>query len=229
MDMNALLLEPLEGREDFRVGMLGTAGGAETCHDVFERAAVGIFQTTPDGRFLQVNAKLAAILGYESPKALTGAIRDIAHEFYVDPTRRAEFRSMVETNGAVMNFESRIYRQGGEIAWIAENAWIVRDAAGTIVHYEGIVEDITCRKQSEAWTLQAKAADVANRAQQEFMARFSREIRGPLDGLVDMLHRLAETELTTQQKQYAEAASASAESLLSLINNMLDFSATTRK
>ncbi|WP_058896497.1 putative bifunctional diguanylate cyclase/phosphodiesterase [Herbaspirillum rubrisubalbicans] len=117
---------------------------------IFENAIEGVFQTTPDGTYIAVNPALARIYGYHSPEDLIVGLRDITHQLYVEPERRAEFMRLMEREGSVSNFESRVYRRDGDIIWISENARAVYDDSGKLVCYEGTVEAITERKLYEA-------------------------------------------------------------------------------
>lgn len=117
---------------------------------IFENAIEGVFQSTADGRYIAVNPALARIYGYASPQELIIGLRDIEHQLYVDPERRAEFMRTMAEVGSVSNFESRVYRRDGQVIWISENARTVRDDAGTLLFYEGTVEAITERKLYEA-------------------------------------------------------------------------------
>ncbi|HEY9602141.1 MAG TPA: ATP-binding protein [Allocoleopsis sp.] len=117
---------------------------------IFENALEGIFQTTPDGRYLSVNPALTHLYGYDSPEELIAAISDISQQVYVQPQRRAEFSALIRQHDAVSNFESQVYRKDGSIIWISENARAVRDENGVLLYYQGFIEDITERKQAEA-------------------------------------------------------------------------------
>ncbi len=117
---------------------------------IFEHATEGIYQTTPAGRYLNINPALAHIYGYPTPQALIRDLRDIRHQLYVDPTRRDEFVRQMHESGNVRNFESQVTRHDGAIIWISENARAVRDGSGAVQFYEGTVVDITTRKQHEA-------------------------------------------------------------------------------
>ena len=116
---------------------------------IFENATEGIFQTSPDGRYLIVNPALARIYGYTSPAELMAAVGNIHQQLYIDASRRAEFMRLMEKNGEVTNFVSEIRRPGGDQIWISESARAVYDAAGTLLFYEGTVEDVTERKMSQ--------------------------------------------------------------------------------
>jgi diguanylate cyclase (GGDEF)-like protein/PAS domain S-box-containing protein len=116
---------------------------------IFENAIEGIFQTTPEGRYLSANPALARLYGYESPESLIAALQDIEHQLYVEPSRREEFMGEMQAHGKVTNFESQVYLRDGSVIWISENARAVRGADGAIRYYEGTVEDISERKMQE--------------------------------------------------------------------------------
>ena len=117
---------------------------------IFENALEGIFQTTPEGNYLRANPALARIYGYASPDELIGSLRDITRQLYVDPQRRTDFIQLMQERDAVSGFEAQIYRKDGRIIWIMEHARAVRDADGTLLYYEGTVQDITEQKDLQA-------------------------------------------------------------------------------
>jgi sigma-B regulation protein RsbU (phosphoserine phosphatase) len=121
----------------------------EKYRSIFVNAVEGIFQTTPEGRYISVNPALTRIYGYSSPEELIASLTDIGKSLYVDPKRRDEFIRLMQENGVVTDFESQIYRKDGSIIWISENARAVRDAHGDLLYYEGLVEDITKRKLTD--------------------------------------------------------------------------------
>jgi len=121
----------------------------EKYRSIFENAAEGIYQSTPDGRYLGVNPALARMFGYSSPEELMSHLTNVEQQLYVDPNRRMEFIAALELDDAVSHFESQVYRQNGNIIWTSENARTVRDEQGKLLYYEGTVEDITERKGAE--------------------------------------------------------------------------------
>lgn len=116
---------------------------------LFENAVTGMFQTTPEGRYVTVNPMLARIYGYDSPEEMMAMLTDIERDLYVDSNSRAEFQRLIRERDSVCGFEARVYRKDGSIIWISETARALRDPNGRIVGYEGTVEDITQRKQAE--------------------------------------------------------------------------------
>jgi two-component system, cell cycle sensor histidine kinase and response regulator CckA len=116
---------------------------------LFDNAFEGMFQTTPNGRYLRVNRALARMYGYTSPDELIKDISDIASTIYVDAARRDEFKRLMERHGSVEGFEYQVRRRDGRTIWLSERAWAIRDGNGRITSYDGAVEDITERKRSE--------------------------------------------------------------------------------
>ena len=113
--------------------------------NIFEHAVEGIFQTTPDGRFIRANPALARMLGYATPDELIRTLTNIGHQLYVDPQRRLDFMRLLAEQGQVSGFLSQVYRKDGQTIWQSVSARAVRDEAGRLLYYEGTVEDITDR------------------------------------------------------------------------------------
>ncbi|MDY0228338.1 MAG: PAS domain S-box protein [Desulfomicrobium apsheronum] len=118
--------------------------------DLLVNAPIGVFSSTPGGRYLYVNLAWARMFGYESPEDVLASITDISSQLYVDPAEREEFKRLLELHGEVVNFESRFKRRDGTMVWVSRTARIVRDAQGQVSHYQGFTTDITARKESEA-------------------------------------------------------------------------------
>ena len=120
----------------------------ERYRSIFEHAVEGIFQSSPDGRYVRVNPALARILGYDSPQDLINAVTSL-QSLYVEPGRRQELIHALRGRGTVSNFASRMYRKDGSMIWVAESARTVCDTAGNIVFFEGTVKDVTDSKLFE--------------------------------------------------------------------------------
>src|SRR6202166_343297 len=109
--------------------------------------------------------------------------------------------------------------------WIAWREGLVRSDAGQPAEMQSVGRDVTDRTESERALAEARdQADAANRAKSRFLAMASHEIRTPLNGILGMSGLLLETPLTPEQMTYAKAVQTSGDALLSLIEELLDYS-----
>ncbi|MDO9082849.1 MAG: diguanylate cyclase, partial [Humidesulfovibrio sp.] len=114
---------------------------------IFENAVEGIYQMSPEGRYLSANPAMAHIFGYGSPDELIRVLSDLSP--YVEDSRREGFLATMEEIGQVRNFESQVRQRDGSVIWISENARKVVDSMGQSLCFEGFVSDITLRKKAE--------------------------------------------------------------------------------
>ena len=116
---------------------------------IFENATEGIFRTTPAGRIISANPSLARMFGYESSEQMMAGVGSIARDLYVSPEHRATFKQLLQEHGVVQGFEVENRRKDGSRLWISLNARTVRDANGSVLYYEGTIQDITERRHTE--------------------------------------------------------------------------------
>jgi len=121
----------------------------EQYRGIFENAVEGIYQSTPDGHYITANPALARMLGYASTQELMAEVTDIGKQNYVNPEDRVTIHKLLEKEGTVKGFESRHRRKDGSRFWVSINSRVERDRDGNIQYYEGIMEDITRRKEAE--------------------------------------------------------------------------------
>jgi PAS domain S-box-containing protein len=153
--------------------------------EIFENANEGIFQTTPDGRFLTANPALARILGFDSPEQLIRERTNIPAQHYVNARRREEMKRLLATHGFVQGFELEAYLRDGGRIWLSESIRAVTNATGTVLYYEGICEDITERKRAENEL----------RAQKEIL----QEIFDHIPVMITLIDRDGRTKLVNQE------------------------------
>ena len=109
--------------------------------------------------------------------------------------------------------------------WIAWREGLVRNDAGEAAELQCVGRDVTDRTESERALTEARdQADAASRAKSRFLAMASHEIRTPLNGIIGMSGLLMDTPLTPEQATYVKAVKTSGDALLSLIEELLDYS-----
>ncbi|OYD91325.1 PAS domain-containing sensor histidine kinase [Nostoc sp. 'Peltigera membranacea cyanobiont' 213] len=177
---------------------------------IFENAVEGIFQSSPNGRYITANPALARIYGYSLAEEVTANSTDI-EQLYVDPNRRAEFVRLMEKYGSISEFESQIYRRDGSIVWISEKAYAVLDEQGKLLYYEGLIEDITQRKQTEAEL-------------RVFFHAVSHDLRNPVLGTLMVLRNLLARpeENISISRSILERMIQSSDRQLNLINSLME-------
>lgn len=139
------LTRELEDRVSERTHALQVA--EEKYRGIFENATEGIYVSN-QGRYVNANPAYARILAYESPEELIDRVAKIGAGLYAEPNRYKQLIGLVRTTGSVSNFESRVMRKDGKIIWIRENVSAIR-GSGRTLWLEGVVEEITKRKESE--------------------------------------------------------------------------------
>ena len=128
-------------------------------------------------------------------------------------------------DGAPYKPEYRIIRADGKEVWTSGACRLISDGAGRPVRLIGAMQNITERKAVEQALLQAKdGAEIANRAKSAFLATMSHEIRTPLNGVLGMAQAMASSELPPHQRERLDVIRRSGETLLAILNDILDLS-----
>lgn len=159
----------------------------QECRDILMNAPVGIFVTTPEGRFLSANPALAKMFGLTDPEELIHTIHDIGTQVYLYPEDRNEFLRLLERDGEVVNYEYQVRRTDGSIFWASTTARAVWDDTGNIIQYQGYSTDITERK------LTAKALHEEQSMQKLLMHLATEFINIPLENMNQALQSMLET------------------------------------
>jgi len=113
---------------------------------MFDNLPVGVYRTSPEGRILEANRALAAMLGCTSVDELLAS--DLG-EFYADPLDRQRWREVLELNQSVKDFEIRMRRRDGSVLWVRDSGRTVRGPGGKVVCYEGTLTDASERRLAE--------------------------------------------------------------------------------
>ena len=198
-------------------------------HAFVDGAVEGFFRTTRDGRYLIANPALARMYGYDNTDQLKSELTDISASLYVDPKRRDEFHALMKSQRVVRDFVSQIRTRDGELIWIAENARIVTDDDDQFLFYEGTVEDITDKRESEEATRQAlRETQEAARQKGAFLAAMSHELKTPLNAVIgfsDLMRQELFGPIENERyRSYVGDVHENGLRLLAMIDSILDFS-----
>ena len=163
---------------------------------------------------------------FSEPKTYDEMLADIWAP--VDVRDRAATMEMWERHlkdGSPYQPEHRVARKDGKETWSLGAVRVITDEDGVVVRVVGAMQNITERKLAEQALLQAKEeAEAATRAKSAFLATMSHEIRTPLNGVLGMAQAMVRDELSERQRERLEVVRHSGESLLAILNDVLDLS-----
>jgi two-component system sensor histidine kinase/response regulator len=185
---------------------------------------VGIYRRTPgpEGVFVTVNPAFIRMFEYDTiEEVMNLKIGD----FYMDLDDLKGFIKELYEKGFLPSKELRVKRKDGSQMYANVSSQAVYNDKGEVIYIDGMIEDITPRKNVEVELHKAKAAaEAANVAKTEFLANMSHEIRTPMNAILGFAELLLDEELTDEQREAVKTIEQSAETLLSLINDILDLS-----
>lgn len=196
-----------------------------------ENAIEGIFRISPRGEIISVNPALITLLGYDTQKTSINAISDISGQYFCDSGHLHSILTLLKTEPRVTDFETLWRQKNGNRIHVSISARKVVDDQHNLIYYEGTVADISARKAREQAEQDRFKAEIARQkaeaetvAKSQFLATMSHEIRTPMNGVLGMAQLLLRGELTDRQRSQVEAIYHSGQSLLDILNSVLDFS-----
>ncbi len=143
--MNDLLLSEVNERKRAEAELENTI---YNYRNIFENAPVGIFRSTPEGKYLIVNDEFAQSMGFQSGDQLLESVGNIS-DLYVDAEQREDVKRLLKRFGRIRGYEIHIRRQKSGTVWMAIYVRSVKTDSGEIAYYDGFTLDITRRKEME--------------------------------------------------------------------------------
>lgn len=205
---------------------------------IFDNSLEGIFQSSPDGRFLTVNTALSEILGYSKDELVK---LNIERDIYKNPADREVLIKELKEKKELKDYQISLKKKDGSEVIVRLNDRLVSDSESSNYYFEGNMQDITAQviseinkqKAEQAFKdeklrsdMLAKEALQASLIKSQFLANMSHEIRTPMNGVIGFLTLIEKEAHKSKEelKQFALSAKQSAEALLDIINDILDVS-----
>lgn len=188
---------------------------ADNVHDI-------IWTTNADLTPQHVSPSFNHLTGFPQEESITAIQQDIIAS---SPFTNDHFQLLILTTDKSLHWESEIRAASGETIWVESIASPLPESSNEFTGVIGVTRDISSRKKIMLELEAAKEqAFAANKAKSEFLANMSHEVRTPMNGVMGMLQLMTMTSLDDEQFEYVETAMASGESLLTIINDILDYS-----
>ncbi len=167
---------------------------------LFDGVPVGLYRTTPTGQFLDANPALVHMLGYPDRETLMATnVGDI----YVDPRERAQWRTIVEREGTVRDYEARLRQRDGTVIWVQDTARAVRDDDGRILYFEGSLKNVTQHKQAQEALQKAKDELEKQNARLKALYRVGQMVNSTLEP-DDILDRLTDEAMRVTRASHGQ-------------------------
>lgn len=190
---------------------------------LFENTVEAIFRASAQGHFISANPALAELLGYQNPEEFLNTITDIGSQCFINSQDLHQFLDLLSDDNRVTGFETEWQRRDGSPVNVSISARRELDDQGKPVYYEGSLTNITERKAKEQAQLNLQKSEAASQAKSEFLATISHEIRTPMNGILGMAQLLEKGTLLPDQQKQVTAIYQSGQTLLSILNDVLDF------
>jgi PAS domain S-box-containing protein len=178
----------------------------------------------PDGTYLYASPACLPLLGYTTDEMVGRDIYELSHPDDLAAVR-ATHQNMLEVP-EIQTVVYRARRKDGSYLWLESTSRSIKDpATGVVFEIQAASRDITERKAFEAALEEARdAAQAATIVKSQFLANMSHEIRTPMNAIVGMTELSLATDLTAEQREYMGTIKSAVDSLLTLINDILDLS-----
>lgn len=181
----------------------------------------------PSGR-IYFSRSYLRMLGFQY-EDLPGNLTALFDYFlYKDDTEMVmrKYHAAIEKGETHVNMQFRMQHQSGRVLWIqSKSKFCEPDAQGRATRCVGLNTDISDFIHAHEELMAAKIqADLANKTKTEFLARMSHEIRTPMNAIIGLGYLLKDTQLDQQQQSYLSSLNSASDSLLYIINEVLDFS-----
>lgn len=193
----------------------------EKFRNIFESFQDIYFRSNLDGKILMVSPSLVELVGYSPDEVINKNVTD----YYLYTSKTKDLIRQLIKRKSVRNFEASVIQKDGSLLQCICNIRLIYDKNNRPIKIEGVARDITKLKKTNQELIHAKeVAEKSLKVKEQFLANMSHEIRTPMNGIIGMIDLLSETRLKKDQERYVKTVKKSSETLLNILNDILDLS-----
>jgi len=210
---------------DLKMAEIELAREKELLQSLMDNIPDLIYFKDCESKFTRINKAQAALLGIKSPDEAIGK-----NDFDFFPREQSEYayqdeQEIFRSGIPMINHIEKVTPVDGNTIWMSATKIPTKDEHGNVTGLVGISRDITIMEMArENLKFAKEKAEESNYAKSQFLANMSHEIRTPMNGVIGMADVMSYTELTTEQQSYLDIIIKSGNSLLGIINDILDLS-----
>jgi PAS domain S-box-containing protein len=204
-----------------KIAVLSIQKSEEKFRNIIESFIDIYYRTDLAGNVTMISPSVLKHTGYSLNEVLGKKV----DKFFENAQNSSQdIKSLLKT-GSITNFEVNVKRKDGELRQFMLNIRMVKDRKGIPIEVEGVARDISeLKKGAEELKLAKDDAEYSLKIKEQFLANMSHEIRTPMNGIIGMIDVLNETPLKTDQKDYVQTIKKSSQTLLTILNDILDLS-----
>lgn len=204
-----------------KLSELAVQESEEKFRNIFESFQDIYFRCDLHGKIIMVSPSIKEHVGYDPVEVIDKNITD----YYLYTIRTKDLIRQLIKQESVRNFEASIIQKDGGLLQCICNIRLIYDKHGKPIKIEGVARDITQLKKANQDLVHAKeVAEKSLKVKEQFLANMSHEIRTPMNGIIGMIDLLSETKLEEDQDRYVKTIKKSSETLLNILNDILDLS-----
>ena len=192
--------------------------------EVLDNVNEGVFRTAMDGHTVNANPALAQMLGYGSVQELVSTVNDFRTQVLADLGERKIMQRALDRSDRINGFEMRVQRKDGSTFLASLSVRTLRDDKGRVTGYDGIMADVTARRENEELVREREVAEAATRAKSEFLAKMSHELRTPMNAIIGFTDLALRSDAEDRRLEHLRHIDTASHSLLHIVNDILDLS-----
>ncbi len=216
--------EKIDAQNELLAAREQAIGNLARYQRIVENVLEGIFETDFSGQVTSANEAVAAMFGYRSPEEMIAKVSNLREAHIAEKADGDAMFALLKDHGQFGGHEIQLRRCNGSVFWASVSMRVIRDEVGRVNGFDGIINDISERREKEALARERAVAQAATAAKSEFLAKMSHELRTPMNAIIGFTDLALRTDSESRRLDHLKHIDTASHSLLHIINDILDLS-----